>query len=191
MTTLSCWRGRFAVQSELESRGFMIPRRFQELVASECSPDARHRLGLFWDEVAREYICSGGRADSARRLFYQIPSYRSKYLDALDSLRTPSPLFKVTPLHPCLEEYSEKLYSDREFSKKVIDKIEDNKRPEIAEHGGSFGLPWTGSKAEVGPIFADLMRKKGFEKQKNLSLRSRHLASFLEGLLTLEEGRVA
>jgi hypothetical protein len=181
MTTLSCWRGRFAVQSELESRGFMIPRRFQELVASECSPDARHRLGLFWDEVAREYICSGGRADSARRLFYQIPSYRSKYLDALDSLRTPSPLFKVTPLHPCLEEYSEKLYSDRDFSKKVIDKIEDNKRPEIAEHGGSFGLPWTGSKAEVGPIFADLMRKKGFEKQKKSFVKKSSSGLFFGG----------
>jgi hypothetical protein len=91
MTMLSRWRGRFAVQSELESRGFMIPRRFQELVASECSAHARNKLGLFWDEVAREYICSGGRADSARRLFSEIASYRSKYLDEHDSLRTTSP----------------------------------------------------------------------------------------------------
>jgi hypothetical protein len=181
MTMLSRWRGRFAVQSELESRGFMIPRRFQELVASECSADARNKLGLFWDEVAREYICSGGRADSARRLFSEIASYRSKYLDELDSLRTTSPLFKVTPLHPCLKEYRAKLYSDRDFGKKVINKIEHNKRPEIATHGGPFGLPWTGSKAEVGPIFADLMSKKGFKKLKKSFVKKSSSGLFFGG----------
>jgi hypothetical protein len=181
MTTLSYWRGRFAIQSELESRGFMIPRHFQELVASECSPDSRCRLDVFWDEVAREYICNRGHADSARRLFSEDPSYRSKYLDELDALRTPSPLFKVTPLHPCLKEYSEKLYTDRDFGKKVIDKIEDNKRPEISKHGGPFGFPWTGSKAEVGLIFADLMTRKGFRKSKKSFVKKSSSGLFFGG----------
>jgi hypothetical protein len=159
----------------------MIPRRFQELVASECSPDDRRGLDLFWDEVAREYICSGGRTDSARRLFSEIPSYRSKYLDELASLRTDSPLFKVTPLHPCVEGYSEKLYSDRDFGQKVIGKIEDNKRPEIAKHGGPFGSSWTGSKAEIGLIFADLMSRKGFKKLKKSFVKKSSSGLFFGG----------
>jgi hypothetical protein len=143
----------------------MIPRHYQELVASECSPDARHNLNLFWDEMAHEYICSAGSVDSAKRLF-SVESYRSKYLDELFSARRPSTQFKVEPLHPCLSEYSKKLYTQRDFGPAVIGRLEEKKRPEMAKYGGSFASSWTGLKAEAGPIFAELMSEKGFKKLK-------------------------
>lgn len=162
---LSRWRGRSFVQRELESRGFMIPTRYQEFISAVCSSDARCGLDLYWDEVARECVCSGGQVDSLSRSFPDTRCYRSEYLDELASLRKPSSLFKLAPLHPCLNEVAIKRRSDLALDPKMIATVDAEKLPEIRRHGLRSDQ-WTGEKKDAGRIFAELMQAKGFKKRK-------------------------
>jgi len=162
---LSRWRGRSFVQRELESRGFMIPTRYQEFISAACSPDARHGLDLYWDEVARESACSGGQVNSVARSFPDTRCYRSQYLDDLASARKPSSLLEPAPLHPCLNEFGIKRRADPEFGFRMIKKLEAEKQPEIHRHG-LCPEQWTGEKKDAGRIFGELMQAKGFKKRK-------------------------
>jgi hypothetical protein len=162
---LSRWWGRSFVQRELESRGFMIPTRYQEFISATCSPDARPGLDLYWDEVARECVCSGGQVNSVARSFPDTRCYRSQYLDELASAPKPSSLFQPAPLHPCLSEYGIKRRTDPEFDSRLIRKLEAEKQPEINQYG-LRPEQWTGEKKDVGRIFAELMQAKGFKKRK-------------------------
>jgi hypothetical protein len=162
---LSRWRGRSFVQRELESRGFLIPTRYQEFISAACSPDARHGLDLYWDEVAREYVCSGGQVNSIARSFPDTRCYRSEYLDKLASARKPSSLFDLAPLHPCLNEVAIKRRNDLGLDPEMIGTVDAEKQPEIRQHG-IRSERWTGEKQDVGPIFAELMQAKGFKKRK-------------------------
>jgi hypothetical protein len=99
---LSCWQGRSFVQRELESPGYLLPRRYKEFVAAVCSSNARQDLDKYWDEEAREYICSAGQTDTAMRSFPDFACYRSEYLDSLAAVRQDSLFFKVTSLHRTL-----------------------------------------------------------------------------------------
>jgi hypothetical protein len=84
---LSPWRGRSHVQRELEARGYLLPRRYRESVAASCSSEARLDLDKYWDDDAREYVCSAGQVNTATRIFPDFLSYRSQYLDQLASIR--------------------------------------------------------------------------------------------------------
>lgn len=162
LALLSNWRGRSFVQSTLESRGFMIPRRYQELVANEC-PSVNHDLDVYWDESAREYVCSAGRANSLARSFPDSACYRSKYLDTLAAARQHSAVFTVTRLHPCFRELGAKRRLSPDFDRLMISHLELEKHSEIS-HRRIQAEMWTGEKRDVGPLFADLMKAHGFEK---------------------------
>jgi hypothetical protein len=168
---LSRWRGRSFVQRELESRGFLIPTRYQEFISAACSPDARHGLDLYWDEVAREYVCSGGQVNSIARSFPDTRCYRSEYLDELASVRKPSSLFELAPLHLCLNEVAIKRRSDLGFDPQMIRTVDTEKQPEIQRHG-LRSEQWTGEKKDVGRIFAELMQAKDFKKRKASFLKA-------------------
>jgi hypothetical protein len=174
---LSRWKGRSHVQSQLETRGFMIPRQYQALVEAQCAADARGGLDLYWDEHAREYVCSAGRANSFTREFFGVSSYRSQYLDKLALSRKESPLFATPPLHPCLLEFATKCRADASFEPRTIEEIEAHKLPEMHALGSRFS--WTGQKKEARSIFSDLMREKGFAKLRN-HRRDRMPGSFVK-----------
>src|SRR6266436_2812158 len=135
LALLSHWRGRSFVQRELESRGFVVPTRYQQLVATYCSPDSRRDLDHYWDEAAREYICSAGQVNSTTRAFPDVPCYRSKYLDDLASTKNPSPVPKVRRLHPCLDEFEIRRRSNPEVDLRMIEGLQAQKRSEIRRHG--------------------------------------------------------
>jgi hypothetical protein len=162
---LSPWRGRSHVQRELEARGYLLPRRYQESVAASCSSEARLDLDKYWDEDAREYICAAGQVDTATRTFPDFPSYRSQYLDQLASIRKPSLLFPVNPLHPCLREFKVRERTEPGFAASCIEALQAEKRAEIRRLGIKADL-WSGEKGDVGRVFESLMSAKGFSKWK-------------------------
>jgi hypothetical protein len=162
---LSRWRGRAHVQRALEARGYMLPRHFQESIAASCSSEARLDLDRYWDEEAREYICSAGQANTATRTFPDFPSYRSQYLDHLASIRKPSPLFPVSPLHPCLNEFKTRERMDPAFGESFVEALQSEKRAEIDRLGMRTDL-WGGEKEDVGRVFESLMSAKGFSRWK-------------------------
>lgn len=151
------------MQRKLESRGYMIPSHYQQLVVAQCSVENQKDIDTYWNEVAREYICSAGQIDSATRSFPDVPCYRSRYLDALSSSRESSSLFKVTPLHPCYRELAVRRRTNPQLDSTIIKDLEAQKRPEIRERGIRSEM-WTGQKKDVGPIFANLMKANGFYK---------------------------
>jgi len=165
MELLSRWRGRSHVQRALETRGYILPKHYQELVAASCSSDARLDLDLYWDEEAREYVCSAGQANTATRTFPDFPSYRSQYLDHLATIRKPSSLFHVSPLHPCLSEFKTRERIEPGFGDSFVEALQSEKRAEIRRLGVRADL-WSGEKEDVGRVFEGLMEAKGFSRWK-------------------------
>src|SRR5262249_45967123 len=125
---LSRWRGRSHVQLAFEARGYMLPRRYQDSIAASSSSKALLDLDRYWDEAAREYVCSAGQANSATRTFPDFLSYRSPYLDQLASIRKPSSLFPVSPLHPCLNEFKTRERMDPGFGESFVEALRSEKR---------------------------------------------------------------
>jgi len=162
---LSRWRGRSHVQRELEARGYLLPRRYQEAVAASCSSEARLDLDKYWDEDAREYVCSAGQVNTATRTFPDFLSYRSQYLDQLASIRKPSSLFPVNPLHPCLVEFTVRERTEPGFGASYVEALQSEKRAEIRRLGIRADL-WSGEKKDVRRVFESLMSAKGFSKWK-------------------------
>jgi hypothetical protein len=162
---LSGWRGRSLVQEQLEARGFIIPSEYQRLVAAQCSEASRLDLQLYWDEAAREYVCSAGQADSATRSFPDVLCYRSGYLDRLAAVRGPTTILGVAALHPCLNEFATKRRTDPDLDAGMIRKLEADKRVEARQHGILVD-EWSGEKSDIAQIFARLMQAKGFRKHK-------------------------
>jgi hypothetical protein len=163
LTSLARWRGRFFVKAELESRGFMVPSRFQAHVQDECADDSGSSLDRYWDEEAREYICSAGRTDSQARSFPHPQAYRSQYLDELALSRKAWPYTGIAPLHPCLYEYARRSRTI-EFTRPVIQKMEDLKKTEIKKLEIRADC-WSGSKKDAGRILVDRLQVRGFSKK--------------------------
>jgi hypothetical protein len=143
----------------------MLPRRYQESIAASCSSEAALDLDLYWDEEAREYICSAGQANTATRTFADFPSYRSQYLDQLASIRKPSSLFQVSPLHPCLSEFKTRERIEPGFGESFVEALQLEKRAEIRRLEIRADV-WSGEKEDVGRVFGSLMKAKGFSKGK-------------------------
>jgi hypothetical protein len=160
LALLSNWRGRSFVQAELESRGFAVPLRFQQIVARSCVRSSTDGLDLYWDELAREYVCSAGRAKSQQRLIPEN-TYRSKYLDELAITRPPSPHFEIPPLHPCVNELETNMRLNRAIAPDIIRELENAKNPEIVRHGISRAQ-WSGHINDVASVFSELLGDLGF-----------------------------
>jgi len=146
----------------MESRGFGVFSRFQQHFKNECSDQTKVSLDQFWDESAREYVCSAGRVDSESRTFPISGTYRSNYLDELAKSRKPFPCAGTPPLHPCLNEYALKSRSV-DFEASIIRLMEEFKKSEIKR----FGIradSWAGSKKDARRLFVELMQARGFKK---------------------------
>jgi hypothetical protein len=162
----------------------MLPRRYQESIAASCSSDARLDLDRYWDEDAREYICSAGQANIATRTFPDFPSYRSQYLDQLASIRKPSSLFPVSPLHPCLNEFETRRRIEPAFDESFVEALQSEKRAEIRRLRIRADV-WSGEKKDVGQVFGDLMKAKGFSKRKKFFCKQSNSGVVFSGFADL------
>jgi hypothetical protein len=168
---LKRWRGRPFVMQELQRRGFHAPARYEGLVAKHCDAEAARDLGLYWDEIAREYICSRGTAQWWVREFPRESGYRSSYLDKLAAHRPVSPHFQRAHMHPCILAFETKRkLQPGFFVAEITEPLEKLKREEIAAHAIRES-DWSGIKRDVRPIFQARMAEKGFKKRGRLSVK--------------------
>jgi hypothetical protein len=158
---LSSWRGRPYILRELEYRGFGIHRHYDQVVAAGCPSGMGGDLQLYWNEMAREYICSRGRAKSWARLFPEMECYRSKYLDDLALRQSNEPPFRRA-MHPCILAFETKRPSGHLSG--VNKNLEILKVREIESHK-VYADFWDGTAQSIPVIFHNLMTKKGFKKQ--------------------------
>lgn len=163
---LSGWRGRGFLQASLEARGFFIPVRYQKIVSELCPESDSEGLDKYWDEMARELILSGGRANS---WFRQVPdgAYRSPYLDDLARGQL---LGWHLPLHPCARAFHEKIMADREIYPKIVRNLGREKHRDIGNIGVS-PYRWAGSEDDVYSILEQMFKDKGFSKKKEEFIR--------------------
>ena len=162
---LSTWKGRQCVQKEMESRGFTIPGIYQRYVISSCGSDTASGIETYWDEYAKEWICSRGWGNPNLRVFKGEHTYRSKYLDdlALNFDYKGSPL-RNPPIHPCIFSF-EMQRRIQGFGNKIVAMIDDAKELEIKNFELSESESgWTGLKRDVAPILKKFIEARGFQR---------------------------
>jgi hypothetical protein len=160
---LSRWLGRAYLLKELEERGFAIHKHYEQIVMDQCPGETGRNLALYWDEMAREYICSCGLAKSWIRQFPAMECYRSNYLDELDRHRPHSPDFQRAPMHPCILAFETKRLRSA-YALEITERLEALKSNEIELHG-IWPDAWSGMNADITPIFETLMDDRGFKRQ--------------------------
>src|SRR5262245_48707439 len=106
---LASWSGRSATQAALESRGLLVPGAWQRSIMYSCQEEV-DELVRYWDEYAREIVCSAGRCNPDTRSFVAADTYRSDYLDELARKRDFGELpLKNPPLVRSLYEYKRRI----------------------------------------------------------------------------------
>jgi hypothetical protein len=152
LMVLSTWKGRPAMQADLEARGFFLPRVWQERLIDFCGPNGSTGLSHYWDESAMETVCSAGKGSPDKRKFMVRPHYHSAYLDELaarmDFAEAP---FRNPPIHRCLYQHMKKSYYDRSFALNETALFESLKETEIKSHSIS-SAGWQGRKKDVIPF---------------------------------------
>jgi hypothetical protein len=167
---LAGWRGRVFLQASLDARGFALPARYQQIVAALCPEPDKAGLNQYWDEMARELVLSGGRANSWLR---QVPdgAYRSQYLDDLARSQL---LSRDLPLHPCVRAFHEKTMENREIYREIVQRLDIEKQRDI-ENIGVSPYEWTGSEDDVYSILGQMFKDKGFSRKRDEFIRHTEL----------------
>ena len=148
----------------LYSRGFAVHQKYEEIVRSQCNADERDSLDVYWEEMAREFICSAGRANSIQRSFPDRGAYRSAYLDSLATDEFDNSL-GLAPIsfHPCEQKFALRKREDRQFMLNITPALEEFKRQECQQHKIDGSL-WDGTKMGARLCFERLLIIRGFSK---------------------------
>lgn len=174
---LATWKGRQYLEAMFESHGFTAHKVYQNLVSNECKGigiNVDISIEEFWDESAREFVCSAGKIKPDQRTFDVPHAYRSFLLDKLMEYPE-SPLaanFKVPrqvkSIHPCLDFFKKKRFSDKAFAlgfssavKKAID-VEMGNLPTSVLNKAWFDV----SVSEVRFLFQQAMLEAGFDQRQ-------------------------
>jgi hypothetical protein len=162
----SSWKGRQALQSSLEGRGFEVPGEWRQKIVDMCGEDAG-TLQRYWDEVATEAFCCAGKVNSEARKFIVEPGYRSSFLDELAAkVDFAEPPYRYPPLVRCLYEYIRRARRDRSFLDDETAYLETVKQREIERFSLSAeGL--AGRKRDLVPVVAKLTALRGFNQRRN------------------------
>jgi hypothetical protein len=164
---LGRWAGRGSIQSLLEQEGYFVPGGFQQIVTNYCGEAASADLQRYWDEIAREYVCSEGGADSDARKFKSTTGYRSEYLNDLMAKRVVrDSIFPVPPLNDDLHRFLIRQYADSNFAIGITEKLEADKAREVKMHNISRH-GWSGEKKAVYGIAKSFFEARGFGSYKN------------------------
>jgi hypothetical protein len=168
---LANWKGRGEIQRGLEDRSLLVPTLYQEQMFHHC---AKHSIGTtkglnrYWDEIARERVCSAGRADSNLRIFRGPSSYRSAYLDQLaNSFDYSASPFADPPIDPCLHDFTLARYRNKGLFPALRAVLTGQKLAEASQLGLS-AEGWTGKKRDVKPILKRYVEQQGFVEERLL-----------------------
>jgi hypothetical protein len=167
IATLASWPGRQQTKSLLEAKGYYLPEHYKQLVLANSGGCDESTLERYWDEVAREYICSAGRVHSSRREFAGETSYRSKYLDELAALPiNRDAATKGGPLIEGLKIFAQKRLQN-DLWRQIDEHFEKLKKAE-AEWFGIVTDGWTGTKDDFGHFLRPIAETRGcvFKKKK-------------------------
>jgi hypothetical protein len=133
LQALALWEGPSNVAQEIERRSLLIPQIYRQSMLKYCESCRLERdLDIYWSECSKEYVFSGGRADSRRRRFAGEAPYRSCYLDELAESADAQP---GQHLHPCLRRWQEE--DDRsggQLSRASFEHLEELKIRERERH---------------------------------------------------------
>jgi hypothetical protein len=167
LNSFRSWPGRRATKTLLESKGYWLPECYRKIVLANCGNCDAEKVERYWDEVAREYLCSAGRVDSNRRLFGGETSYRSEYLDGLASLPTSGQAAEPgLILDPGLQEFrTRSLATQGLFGNQISDQMENNKQNEILEFAIT-AEDWTHTKKDFYNYLERIARERHFVHDK-------------------------
>lgn len=168
LMTLAQWPGRRATKALLESRGYWLPRRYEEIVSTDCRDVAS--LEKYWDEVAMEYMCSAGLGNADRRTVSET-SYRSKYLDDLAAERIiRNGVLDGTSLNDCLRDFKSVMQSTPKEEGTswtwLHRQLRKCKKEEIEEFCISADQ-WKGKKSDFYDFLGIISEARGFQFKKN------------------------
>jgi hypothetical protein len=164
---LSTWRGRQAMQTAFEQKGFLIHLRWQERMIDLCGRDKAAELKRYWDESAAEFVRCAGKVHSDHRRFgVDPPPYRSSYLDQLASkVDFAEPPYRHPPLLKCVYEYRRRSQTDRPFHESERSYFEGLKEREISGFSvSSDGLE--DKKRDLVPFVKMIGAPRGYEERR-------------------------
>ncbi len=171
ITALSNWLGRRWVQAQLAERGFLTASMWQRLVHEYCGVDQVDEINRYWDEVAKECVCSAGQVNSKLRKFKGEATYRSEYLDQLAlSVNYAEPPFREPELHRCLFEFDKRTYYDKAIAIDIRERLEKEKVLEL-NRLNITAVDWSGKKRDLKPFFEQYVVEFGFNKIKERFLK--------------------
>lgn len=167
LITLAQWPGRRPTKALLESRGYWLPRRYEEIVSASCSDMTS--LEKYWDEVAMEYMCSAGLGNADRRTVSET-SYRSKYLDDLASERIKRDgILDGASLNTWLREFKTVMQSSPKEEGAswtwLHNQLRKHKKDEIEGFRISADQ-WTGKKKDFYDFLGKISEARGFQFKK-------------------------
>lgn len=173
LDALAHWPGRRDVQAVLAADGFRLPETYQSLVAFEYGNGDMDGLSRYWDEVAREHVCSAGRVQPDHRTFLGETCYRSAFLDALAADAENRAAAKAgLSLHPCYQLFMRRIRSPGDFGLRFTQRLEDAKPSEF-EQFGIDGREWTGRKDDdLAMWLGRYARALGYQSKRSLWRRA-------------------
>jgi hypothetical protein len=165
MDSLKSWKGSQFVSDSLLDAGFKSHVTYREQIVEFCvSAGCRSDLAEYWNEVAKEYILSGGLHADGDRSYFAPGTYRSGYLDKLEREFKNSGKFPRPPTrHPCLYKFLETIeFFNNDIYFEIRETVELSKSDECSSCDRFLDL-WDGSLIGVSKIFSELALDLGFQ----------------------------
>ena len=204
LAILKNWSGLQDTEEILHGRGFDLPVHYRRIVRDAIGESEFHEIDRFWNEASREYVSSGGLANSLRREFNGETAYRSAYLDRLWQDAGGAIPSNGVPPYPGVREFylalQKKDRTGTSFGSKLWQILEKEKLAEIDHFNLPLSHEWKSIKNDLDPHCREFGQMLSFEKKKGwwerrrrdgLIFRFKLISIGNRGLATLRQGRFA
>lgn len=170
---LQKWPGLKAFYAEFEALGYSAHRCYIDMVrATELNPEYQDSLMLYWEELARELLSSGGLGHFRSEFRKHENHYCSPLLDALEkqfflkAIRGDMPF----PPHPLVTLYTEQRFAALRggMTPDAPNYFDPQTRVKVAEYNrmGLSATEWDGKAKAFAAIFKEKALALGFARGK-------------------------
>lgn len=163
---LQSWKGPESVLNAVREAGYGAHLVYRNCIMEFCgSKYISGDMDVYWRELARENVSSGGSWADLGKNRGVSGYYRSPYLDELKlTARNCPSRYPIPPsVHPCMFSFiSEMKYEDRSLYPKIREKVEAKKADECIAHDIS-GARWDGYFRGLQILLDEVAELKGFE----------------------------
>ena len=164
-SALAGWKGRPYVEAEIKRRGFGLSFEYQKYIEYLGNADKGDDISVqeYWNEVAMEYICSGGAAQSDIRRVPDGSLYRSAYLDSLARARAVDDReLTGAPLSFCVEKFREENENNNYIHVQNLWKIFSRRKvAEICSLGLSGAVEFL-NQSNLWKLATEIAQNRGF-----------------------------